>query len=98
MIENLFISFPYRHRALRGSEGIYRNGESVGFIRRGGFGYAIGKSIGYGYVEDPNGGVVNNAYLKEGEYEIERMGKMIPATLHLKSLFDPKNNRIKGFY
>ncbi|XP_066918580.1 sarcosine dehydrogenase, mitochondrial-like [Clytia hemisphaerica] len=86
------------HRALLGSEGIYRNGEIVGFLRRGGFGYSIGKSIGYGYVEDPQGGVVNNAFLKEGEYQIERMGKMIPATLHLKSLFDGKNNRIKGNY
>lgn len=93
----LFI-FDIRHRALLGGEGIYRNGEAVGFLRRGGFGFYVGKSIGYGYVEDPNGGVVNNAYLKEGEYQIERMGKMMPATLHLKSLFDPKNQRIKGNY
>ncbi|XP_077986603.1 sarcosine dehydrogenase, mitochondrial-like [Glandiceps talaboti] len=83
---------------LHGLEAIWRNGEVVGFIRTAQYAFAIGKTIAYGYVSDPKGATVNNAYLKEGDYQIESMGETFPATLHIKSPFDPKNNRIKGIY
>jgi sarcosine dehydrogenase len=37
---------------LSGRETIMRNGEAVGYLTSGGFGYTIGKSIGYGYVRN----------------------------------------------
>ena len=70
----------------------------VGFIRRAGYGYYIGKSIAYGYVSDPSGKPVTNDFLKSGEYHLESMGEKFPATFHLKTPFDPKNERIKGIY
>ncbi len=87
-----------RHKALIGLEAIWRNGEVIGFIRRAGYGYHIGKSIAYGYVSDPSGKAVNNEFLKSGEYSIESMGTVFPAQVHLKGLFDQKNERIKGIY
>lgn len=42
-----------------GLEAIWRNGEVVGHIRRADFGFAIDKTIAYGYIRDPAGGPVS---------------------------------------
>nr|WP_306266954.1 FAD-dependent oxidoreductase [Pararhizobium sp. IMCC3301] len=78
---------------LVGRETIYRNGERVGWLTSGGFGYTIGKSIGYGYVRHADG--VNQAFLEAGEYELEVATVRIPAQLHTTALYDPKMERIK---
>eukprot|EP00112_Aurelia_sp_Birch-Aquarium-sp1_P016426 Seg3724.1 transcript_id=Seg3724.1/GoldUCD/mRNA.D3Y31 product="Sarcosine dehydrogenase mitochondrial" protein_id=Seg3724.1/GoldUCD/D3Y31 len=86
------------HKALLGLEAIWRDGKVVGFVRRAGYGYHIGKSIAFGYVTDPSGKPVKNDFIKSGNYEIESMGTKYAAKVHLKSPFDPKNERIKGNY
>ena len=40
---------------LLGRETIYRDGERVGWLTSGGYGYTIDRSIGYGYVRNPDG-------------------------------------------
>ncbi|XP_048481965.1 sarcosine dehydrogenase, mitochondrial [Plutella xylostella] len=82
---------------LLGQEAVYRNGEPVGYLRRGDYAYYLDKPIGIGYVTNKNG-VVTNKYLTEGDYEIDVMGKRYKATLHLKSPFDPKGQRLLGNY
>ena len=42
---------------LLGRETIYRDGKRVGWLSSGGYGYTVGRSIGYGYVRDPENGV-----------------------------------------
>ncbi|XP_038046072.1 sarcosine dehydrogenase, mitochondrial-like [Patiria miniata] len=86
------------HVPLLGFECIRRNGEVVGFVRRGEFGYHLNKNIGYGYVSNPSGDVVTNEFLAEGDYTIERMEEVYQAKLHLISPFDPQHKRIKGIY
>ena len=91
-----YISF--RHKALHGLEGIYRDGQAIGYLRRADFGFSINKTICYGYVRHPDGDVIKNDWLKYGTYSIDSMGEMFPVTLHLKPVFDPKNLRVKGVY
>eukprot|EP00794_Sanderia_malayensis_P015715 gene15715-17300_t len=86
------------HKALIGLEAIRRNDELVGFVRRAGYGYHINKSIAYGYVSDPQGKPIKNDFLKGAEFSIESLGVVYPAKVHLKTPFDPKNERIKGIY
>lgn len=43
-----------------GLEAIFRNGVPVGHLRRSEFGFAIDKTIGYGYIRNPDGGVVSS--------------------------------------
>lgn len=84
---------------LFGMETVYRNGEVCGFVRRGDFAYYLDKSVGMAYVEHQEKNTpVTSAYLKEGEYEIDSLGMKYKATLHLKSPFDAKNQRILGNY
>ena len=88
---------------LHGMEPLYRNGVPVGHLRTAGFGFSVGSSIGYAWVNPPDGAggveMTSLKYLKEGEYEIETYEDgRVPATFHAKAPFDPKGERIKGIY
>ncbi|XP_071443435.1 sarcosine dehydrogenase, mitochondrial isoform X1 [Hetaerina americana] len=83
---------------LWGLEAIWRNDQVVGFLRRGEYGFSLGASIGLGYVKHPEGKAVTKNFLQTGQYEIEAMGTRYPVDLHLRSPFDPENNRLKGIY
>lgn len=78
---------------LLGRETIYRDGERVGWLTSAGFGYTIGRSIGYGYVRNKDG--VDRAYLESGTYELEVATETVKADLHLKPLYDPAMKRVK---
>lgn len=79
---------------LFGRETIYRDGLRVGWLSSGGYGYTVGKSIGFGYIRDPQG--VNKAYLESGEYSLEVAAKRVPCNIHLSPLYDPQMDSIKA--
>jgi sarcosine dehydrogenase len=79
---------------LLGRETIYRNGRRVGWLSSGGFGYTVGRSIGFGYVRDPESGVDRNMVLS-GSYELEVATTRVPAEVFLDPLYDPTMSRIK---
>jgi 4-methylaminobutanoate oxidase (formaldehyde-forming) len=79
---------------LVGRETILRNGAFAGYLTSGGFGYTIGKSIGYGYVRNEAG--VRDTYLSEGRYELVIANETYPATLVLDVPYDPQNLRVKA--
>ncbi|MGB7321197.1 MAG: FAD-dependent oxidoreductase, partial [Albidovulum sp.] len=53
---------------LLGRETVLRDGVAVGYLTSGGYGYTIGKSVGYGYVRHEGG--VTDAFLEAGRYEL----------------------------
>jgi Glycine cleavage system T protein (aminomethyltransferase) len=79
---------------LAGRETILRNGEPVGYLTSGGYGYTIGKNIGYGYVRNADG--VSDDYLKSGSYELVVAAERTPATVHVGPLYDPSMDKIKA--
>ncbi|MBC7284167.1 FAD-dependent oxidoreductase [Hoeflea sp.] len=79
---------------LVGRETILRDGEPVGYLTSGGYGYTIGKSIGYGYVRNPDG--VTDVYLQDGNYELVIALDRVPARIGLKPFLDPANTRVKA--
>ncbi|MBB3769904.1 4-methylaminobutanoate oxidase (formaldehyde-forming) [Angulomicrobium tetraedrale] len=79
---------------LLGRETIYRNGVRAGWLASGGFGYTLGKPIGYGYVRDPAG--VDAGYVLSGSYELEVAGARVAATASLAPLYDPQMTRVKA--
>jgi 4-methylaminobutanoate oxidase (formaldehyde-forming) len=78
---------------LLGRETILRDGRPVGYLTSGGYGYTVGKSIGYGYVKRADG--VSDAFLSEGSYALEVATEVVPCTLHMSALYDPQMTRIK---
>ncbi|MFZ1773822.1 MAG: FAD-dependent oxidoreductase [Rhizobiaceae bacterium] len=79
---------------LVGRETILRNGEPVGYLTSGGFGYTIGKNIGFGYVRNPAG--VSDEFLADGRYELVVANQPHPAILAMQALYDPGNLRVKS--
>ncbi len=80
---------------LLGRETIYRDGMRVGWLSSGGFGYTVGRSIGYGYVRDAEAGV-DRDHVLSGRYELEVATERVPATVFLDPLVDPAMARIKS--
>lgn len=80
---------------LLGRETIYRNGKRVGWLASGGYGYTVGRSIGYGYVRDAENGVDRSMVLS-GSYELEVATERVPARVFLEPLYDPSMTRVKG--
>ncbi|CAN7248308.1 FAD-dependent oxidoreductase [Rhizobium sp. LjRoot30] len=79
---------------LVGRETILRDGKPVGYLTSGGFGYTIGKNIGYGYVRFEDG--VTDDYLKAGSYELVVASEKTPASLHFGPMVDPDMAKIKA--
>jgi sarcosine dehydrogenase len=79
---------------LLGRETILRNGRQVGYLTSGGYGYTVGKPIGFGYVRDGDG--VDDAYLRDGTYELVVAKDVVKAQVHLEPLYDPANARVKS--
>jgi 4-methylaminobutanoate oxidase (formaldehyde-forming) len=79
---------------LLGGERVFRNDEPVGWLTSGGWGYTIERGIGYGYVNNEDG--VDAAYLRSGTYELEVATRRVPVALHLRPLYDPAMERVKG--
>lgn len=79
--------------ALIGRETIYRDGERVGWLSSGGFGYTVGRPIGLGYVRHEAG--VTGEWLDGGRYELEVATRRVPARMSRRALYDPGMERVK---
>lgn len=79
---------------LVGRETILRNGEPVGYLTSGGYGYTLGKNVGYGYVRRADG--IDDAFLGDGAYELVVAMERTPAKIHLEPLYDAAASRVKA--
>ena len=52
------------------------------------------RSIGYGYVRNPDG--VDPTFVLSGDYQLEIAGERRPATVSLSPFYDPKGERIRA--
>jgi 4-methylaminobutanoate oxidase (formaldehyde-forming) len=83
-----------RDVVLLGRETIYRNGERVGWLSSGGWGYTLRTNIGYGYVRSRDG--VDRDYVLSGSYELEVATERVPCKVFMEPLYDPKMERIRS--
>jgi 4-methylaminobutanoate oxidase (formaldehyde-forming) len=79
---------------LVGRETILRNGEPVGYLTSGGYGYTLQRSIGFGYVRNAAG--VSDDFLLSGRYELLVASETYPAQIGLSPLYDPQGERVKA--
>ena len=69
------------------------DGEIVGYISSGAYGFTLGRSVGMGYVHHPEG--VTKDLVENGEFEIEIACERYPAEAALRAFYDPKGERTK---
>ena len=79
---------------LVGRETILRDGKFAGYLTSGGYGYSVGRPIGYGYVRNAEG--VTEDYVRSGRYELVVAKDVVKARVHLEPLYDPTNARVKS--
>jgi 4-methylaminobutanoate oxidase (formaldehyde-forming) len=79
---------------LLGRETILRDGKPVGYLTSGGFGYSVGRPIGYGYVRHPEG--VSDGFLAKGSYALLVANETVPARIGMRPFYDPENARVRG--
>lgn len=78
---------------LYGNEPIYRNGEFIDTLTSGAYGFEVNCPVGMGYLVNRNG--ITAEWIKEGTYELMVEGRLYPATLHMRSPYDPNNERTR---
>jgi 4-methylaminobutanoate oxidase (formaldehyde-forming) len=78
---------------LYGEEPILLGGDPVGYLRSGAYGHTLGGAMGFGYVEHQAG--VTADFVKTGNFEIQVAGERYPAKASLRSMYDPKNLRVR---
>ena len=79
---------------LLGRETIFRDDRRCGWLTSAGWGYTVGKSIGYGYVRNEDGDDAD--YVLGGRYELEVAGERVPAAPFLQPPYDPTNARVRA--
>ncbi|MBL7717165.1 MAG: GcvT family protein [Bdellovibrionales bacterium] len=76
------------------AEILRRNGKMVGYTRAASYGHTLGGAVGLAMLEA--GEPIDAAYLAGGKWEMEINGKLYPAEVSLKPLYDPENKKIKA--
>jgi glycine cleavage system aminomethyltransferase T/glycine/D-amino acid oxidase-like deaminating enzyme len=76
------------------AEVVYRNGKRIGYVRAGSYGFTLGGAVGLAMIEA--GEVVDANYLTNATWEVEINGKLYPAIVSLRPLYDPDMKRIKA--
>jgi 4-methylaminobutanoate oxidase (formaldehyde-forming) len=76
------------------AEIVLRNGVPVGDVRAASYGFTLGGAVGLAMIEA--GEPVNKGYLQDATWEVEIAGKIYPAEVSLRPMYDPKMDRIKA--
>ncbi|HCX87966.1 MAG TPA: FAD-dependent oxidoreductase [Gammaproteobacteria bacterium] len=79
--------------ALFHDELIRMDGEIVGYLSSGAYGFTLGSAVGMGYVNHPEG--VTTELIDNSEFEIEIACESWPAEASLKPFYDPTGARVK---
>ena len=79
---------------LLGRETILRDGKFAGYLTSGGYGYTIGKPLGYGYLRNAEG--VTSQWAEAGCYQLVVAQEQVDAKIHFAPIYDPENLKVKG--
>ncbi|USG62601.1 FAD-dependent oxidoreductase [Sneathiella marina] len=77
------------------NEPVYRNGMMVGHITSAMYGHTLKASLGFAYVDCPDGDTTA-ACILSADYEIEIAGERFSASPSLQPLYDPKMLKVKS--
>jgi 4-methylaminobutanoate oxidase (formaldehyde-forming) len=76
------------------AEIVLRDGVPVGDIRAASYGFTLGGAVGLAMIEAD--GPVDDAYLQGGNWEVNIAGRIYPAEVSLRPMYDPGMKRIKA--
>jgi 4-methylaminobutanoate oxidase (formaldehyde-forming) len=74
------------------AEIVRRDGVAVGYVRAASYGHTLGGAVGLAMIEPK--AAVDAAYLESGDWQVEIAGKLYPALVSTRPLYDPAMKRI----
>jgi len=77
---------------VKGGEPIMLNGKEVGYVRRTGDGFSVGRVLAFGYAE----GFKPSEDPSNEKWGLQVSGQYVPATRHFGAIFDPQGAKIRG--
>jgi heterotetrameric sarcosine oxidase gamma subunit len=81
---------------LWGGELVARNGDAVGQITSAAWGATLGSCVALAYIWRPDGERVTTDFLTSGDYRVDVAGIRYPVEVHLRSPYDPTNERVRS--
>ncbi|MCK5651389.1 MAG: aminomethyltransferase family protein, partial [Gemmatimonadetes bacterium] len=75
------------------AEIVHRNGEPVGDVRAGSYGFTLGGAVGLAMIEADV--PIDESYLSEGDWQVDIAGTLYPAEVSLRPIYDPDMKRVK---
>lgn len=78
---------------LYGHEPLLRNDKVVGYVTSGGYGHAVGASVGQAWVK--NGDGTTPDYIKAGEYSVLIANEEFAVDVSLRAFYDPASERVR---
>jgi 4-methylaminobutanoate oxidase (formaldehyde-forming) len=76
------------------AEVVLRDRVPVGYVRAASYGHTLGGAVGLAMIEPK--APVDEAYLKTGEWQVEIAGRLYPAVVSARPLYDPDMVRIRS--
>jgi 4-methylaminobutanoate oxidase (formaldehyde-forming) len=80
---------------LWGGELVLRDGRPAGLVTSAAWGATVGAAVGLVLLWDPEGAVVDPAWVRAGSYQVNVGGTVVPLRVSLRPLVDPEGERIK---
>jgi 4-methylaminobutanoate oxidase (formaldehyde-forming) len=75
------------------AEVVRRDGRPAGYIRSASYGFTLGGAVGLAMIDADE--AINQAYLDAGEWTVQIGDAVYPATVALRAIYDPRNERIQ---
>src|SRR5580700_5198692 len=75
------------------AEIVCRDGRPAGYIRSASYGFTLGGAVGLAMIDADE--PINQAYLDAGEWTVQIGEAVYPATVSLRPIYDPRNERIQ---
>jgi heterotetrameric sarcosine oxidase gamma subunit len=76
------------------AEVVRRDGVPVGYVRAASYGHTLGGAVGLVMIEGQ--APIDEAYLGSGSWQVDIAGKLYPAAVSLRPLYDPGMSRIRS--
>lgn len=83
---------PMLHHA----EPVLRDGQPVGYLRAGSYGWTLGSAVGLAMVGPGDGSPTTSEWLASGEWTVDVAGTAYPAEVSLRPFYDPTSSRVRS--
>jgi heterotetrameric sarcosine oxidase gamma subunit len=75
------------------AEVVRRTGKALGYVRAASYGHTLGGAVGLAMIDA--GEPIDQSWIDAGEWTVEIAAQTYPASVSLRPMYDPKNERIR---